>query len=124
MISLGFETRNVGFLCAHDRARIRFRKRFSKAAIEFNVRRQQPIAGINYQNVFDFFGRGCRRSKTHEHARENHLPHEYGSQSRERQVAVIRAQGGCPHETNPRPSINRGFRRTYLENRCEVDGRL
>jgi hypothetical protein len=114
MISLGIEARNVEKLIAHHDARIRFRERFSKAGIGFNVRRQQPIVAINYQNVFDFSGRGCRRAKrrkTHEQACENHLPHEYGSQSRERQVAVRRAQEDSPHEMNPSASIHRGDRK-------------
>jgi hypothetical protein len=101
MISLGTEARNVEKLIAHHDARIRFRKRFSQTAIGFNVRRQQPIVAINYQNVFDFSGRDCRRAKrrkTHERTRENRLPHEYGTQSGERQAAVIRAEEDSPHE--------------------------
>ena len=110
MISLGIEARNVEKLIAHHDARIQFRKRFSKAGISFDVHRQQPIVAINYQNVFDFSVCGCgraKRRKTHQHAGEEHLPHEHGTPSPERQAVVVRAQEQSPHETNPRPSTKR-----------------
>src|SRR5271165_4961743 len=104
MISLGIEARNVEKFIVHHDARIRFRKRLSKAAIAFNVRRQQPIIGINYQNVFDITGRNCRRAercKANEDAGKNDLLHEYGAQSRESPAVVMRAQEQSPQQTNP-----------------------
>ena len=77
MISLGIEARNVEKLSPPRRSDP-ISQALLKAGIGFNVRRQQPIVAINYQNVFDFSVCGCgraKRRKTHQHAGEEHLPH-------------------------------------------------
>ena len=77
MICLGIEARRAEKLIADHGARVRFRKRFSEAGIDFNVDRQQPIVGINYQNVFDFSVRGCQRAnrrKTEDKRGKGKLP--------------------------------------------------
>jgi hypothetical protein len=79
MVSLGIEVRNVEKLIVHHGARIRFRERLPNADVVFDRRRQQPISGVNDQNVSDFSGRNRRRTQrreANEDAGNYDLPHE------------------------------------------------